>query len=104
MVPQEASEESITRSGFHHELEDTKSDARSLVTFDGPDDVYNPLNWPFSKKLKNTLLYGFTTMGSTWASSMYLTSYKASVAHMLISFRQILYDRAVHEPNVSCLY
>ncbi|PNP39175.1 hypothetical protein TGAMA5MH_08852 [Trichoderma gamsii] len=47
MVPQEASEESITRSGFHHELEDTKSDARSLVTFDGPDDVFGvgPLIW-----------------------------------------------------------
>ncbi|KAL7904457.1 major facilitator superfamily domain-containing protein [Trichoderma velutinum] len=74
MTPQDASKGSITRSDFHHELEDIKSDARSLVNFDGPDDVYNPLNWPFSKKMKNTLLYGFTTMGSTWASSIYSTT------------------------------
>jgi len=55
---------------FHHELEEFKSNPRAIVSFDGPNDPYNPLNWPFSRKIKNTLLYGFTTMGSTWASSM----------------------------------
>jgi MFS family permease len=42
-----------------------------LVTFDGPDDPYNPINWPFKKKVITTVLYGFTTMGSTWASSVF---------------------------------
>ncbi|OCL02202.1 MFS general substrate transporter, partial [Glonium stellatum] len=42
-----------------------------IVDFDGPNDPYNPLNWPFKKKVITTVLYGFTTMGSTWASSVY---------------------------------
>jgi MFS family permease len=41
------------------------------VDFDGPDDPYRPINWPFRKKVVTTLLYGLTTMGSTWASSVY---------------------------------
>jgi multidrug resistance protein len=29
------------------------------------------MNWTFRKKVITTMLYGFTTMGSTWASSIY---------------------------------
>jgi hypothetical protein len=43
-----------------------------LVTFDGPDDPYNPQNWTLRKKMVNTMLCALTTMGTTWASSMYV--------------------------------
>jgi hypothetical protein len=41
------------------------------VDFDGEDDPYRPLNWPFRKKVVTTMLYGLTTMGATWSSSVY---------------------------------
>lgn len=41
------------------------------MDFDGEDDPYRPLSWPFRKKVVTTLLYGLTTMGSTWASSVH---------------------------------
>jgi hypothetical protein len=43
-----------------------------VVTFDGPDDPYNPENWTLQKKMVNTMLCALTTMGTTWASSMYV--------------------------------
>ncbi|CZR56685.1 probable MFS multidrug transporter [Phialocephala subalpina] len=59
------------RGRFTHPLSHVKTTADSIVDFDGPDDPYHPINWPFRKKLVTTLLYGLTTMGSTWASSVY---------------------------------
>lgn len=59
------------RSRFNHPLSHVKTSDDVLVDFDGPDDPYRPINWPFRKKVITTLLYGFTTMGSTWASSVY---------------------------------
>lgn len=56
---------------FTHPLSHVKTSSDSIVDFDGPDDLYRPINWPFRKKLITTLLYGLTTMGSTWASSVY---------------------------------
>jgi MFS family permease len=56
---------------FTHPLSRTKTGADALVDFDGPDDPYNPLNWPFRKKAATTALYGLTTMGATWASAVY---------------------------------
>ena len=48
-----------------------KTSPEQIVEFDGPDDPYRPINWPFRKKVITTALYGFTTMGSTWASAIY---------------------------------
>jgi hypothetical protein len=45
-------------------------DDKNVVDFDGPDDPERPLNWPMRKKLLTTILYSFTTMGGTWASTM----------------------------------
>ncbi|KAI9815117.1 MAG: hypothetical protein M1827_002960 [Pycnora praestabilis] len=59
------------RGRFSHPLTHTKTSTDVVVDFDGPDDVYRPLNWPFRKKVITTVLYGFTTMGATWASSVY---------------------------------
>ncbi|KAL1386458.1 MFS multidrug transporter [Phyllosticta capitalensis] len=56
---------------FSHPLAHTKTAPDVVVDFDGPDDPYMPLNWPTRKKIMTTLLYGLTTMGATWASSVY---------------------------------
>ena len=58
------------RTTFDHPLSHVKTNADVVVDFDGPDDPYRPINWPFRKKVATTALYGFTTMGSTWASSV----------------------------------
>lgn len=60
-----------SRSGFTHPLTHTKTGPENLVHFDGKDDPYNPKNWSTKKKIITTALYGFTTMGSTIASSIY---------------------------------
>lgn len=56
---------------FTHKLERQPTGPDVVVRFDGPNDPYRPLNWPFKKKAITTALYGFTTMGSTFASSVY---------------------------------
>ncbi|KAF4434158.1 MFS multidrug transporter [Fusarium acutatum] len=42
-----------------------------LVTFDGPDDPYNPMNWPFRKKFIITISYGLTTCWIALASAIF---------------------------------
>ena len=59
------------RANFSHPLSHIKTTTDVIVDFEGPDDPYRPLNWPFRKKAITTLLYGLTTMGSTFASSVY---------------------------------
>lgn len=62
---------STNHNRFTHPLSHVKTTTESIVEFDGAEDPYRPMNWPFRKKLVTTLLYGLTTMGSTWASSVY---------------------------------
>lgn len=67
--------ESLTRTAtrvdqWSHPLSAIKSSLDCVVDFDGIDDPYRPMNWPFRKKVVTTLLYGFTTMGSTWATAV----------------------------------
>nr|POE90251.1 efflux pump bik6 [Quercus suber] len=45
--------------------------SRDVVDFTGPDDPYNPINWPFWKKVYTSLLYSLTSVGSVWASTAY---------------------------------
>lgn len=59
------------RSAFSHPLTHVKTKDDVIVNFDGPDDPYRPMNWPFRKKAITTVLYGLTTMGATLASSIY---------------------------------
>ncbi|KAK9240226.1 major facilitator superfamily domain-containing protein [Lipomyces kononenkoae] len=42
-----------------------------LVAFNGDDDPYCPLNWPFRKRAYTTFAYAFCTFGPQVASSMY---------------------------------
>ncbi|KAF5874273.1 putative mfs multidrug protein [Botrytis fragariae] len=67
--------QSLTRLGiqqkFTHPNSHLKTTDADVVDFDGADDPYQPLNWPFRKKLITTFVYGLFTMTSTWASSVY---------------------------------
>lgn len=56
---------------FTHPLSHIKTTVEDLVDFDSDDDPYRPVNWPFKKKAITTVLYGLTTMTSTWASSAF---------------------------------
>lgn len=56
--------QSLTRRGtiratFSHPLAHAKTTEAEIVDFDGPDDPYRPLNWPFRKKVITTALYGY---------------------------------------------
>jgi hypothetical protein len=42
----------------------------NVIDFEGPEDPYNAMNWPFRKKVFVTMLYSFCTMCTTWASTM----------------------------------
>ncbi|TVY55632.1 Efflux pump bik6 [Lachnellula cervina] len=59
------------RNRFTHPLSHVKTSEAEIVDFDGDDDPYRPINWPFRKKVITTLLYGLTTMGATWSTSIY---------------------------------
>src|SRR3954470_19033502 len=47
-----------SRGRFSHPLSHVQTTEAEIVDFDGPDDPYLPLNWPFRKKVVTTLLYG----------------------------------------------
>ncbi|KIW13408.1 hypothetical protein PV08_08596 [Exophiala spinifera] len=47
--------------------------AGGIVSFDGLTDPDNPLNWTRRKKWTMTILCGMTTVGTTWASSIFST-------------------------------
>ncbi|KAF2136840.1 uncharacterized protein K452DRAFT_236804 [Aplosporella prunicola CBS 121167] len=66
---------------FSHPLSHVKTAPDALVEFDGKDDPYNPMNWPFRKKVITTLLYGFTTMGATFSSSVYSPAVEQIAEH-----------------------
>ncbi|ESZ93783.1 hypothetical protein SBOR_5839 [Sclerotinia borealis F-4128] len=46
----------------------------NLVTWDGPDDPENPMNWPAKKKWMVTVMFGFMTFVVTFASSVFSTA------------------------------
>lgn len=59
------------RQPFTHPLTHVKTTPDVIVDFDGPDDPYRPLNWPFKKKAMTTVLYGLFTMTATFSSSIF---------------------------------
>ena len=54
--------------------------AEVIIDFDGKDDPYRAINWPFRKKVVTTILYGFTTCWVTFASAIYSTGVE-QIAH-----------------------
>lgn len=59
------------KESFSHPLVKQPTGAGVIIDFDGKDDPYRPMNWPFRKKVTITLLYGFTTCWITFASAIY---------------------------------
>lgn len=53
-------------------MEPQVKERADLVVFSGPADPEKPVNWPLKKKILTTALYGFTTMGATLATAMYV--------------------------------
>lgn len=62
-----------------HPLSQVKTASDKIVSFDGPADPLRPLNWPVKKKIITTVLYGMTTAGATWLSSVY-TAAESSIS------------------------
>ncbi|KAJ4250973.1 hypothetical protein NW762_011623 [Fusarium torreyae] len=58
-------------SDRENQKNDVEEESSHLVTFDGPDDPYNPINWPFRKKFITTICYGLTTCWITLASAIF---------------------------------
>ncbi|ENH66799.1 hypothetical protein FOC1_g10007455 [Fusarium oxysporum f. sp. cubense race 1] len=56
-----------------------------LVTFDGPDDPHNPMNWPFRKKFITTISYGLTTCWITLASAIFAAAIEPVSAELNVN-------------------
>lgn len=63
----------ITRHNttFSHPLTTEKTGPDVLVDFEGPDDLYRPMNWPFRKKAAHTAIYGGLAASTSFATSVY---------------------------------
>lgn len=76
----------------------------TLVDFDGLNDPLKPLNWPMKKKIVVTGLYSLCTMGTTWASTMLVSSYPRhtfiQLTHLGSSYNSGLIQ-VEHQFNVS---
>lgn len=57
----------------------------NLVTWNGPDDPGNPMNWPLSKKLAATITYSFLTFVITFASSVFSTATEVTAVEFGVS-------------------
>ena len=51
-----------------------KEEDPNIVTWDGPNDPENPMNWPTAKKVKVTLATSCMTLVITFASSVFSTA------------------------------
>lgn len=69
--PLDAQENDKTTIVFWHPLVNDASSPDTIVGFDGPEDLYNPLNWSVSRKIFTTFLYGLTTCWITFSSAVY---------------------------------
>ncbi|MCJ1392627.1 Citrinin biosynthesis cluster MFS transporter mrr1 [Xylographa bjoerkii] len=56
-----------------------------LVTWDGPDDPGNPMNWPLRKKILVTLAFSMTTFVITFSSSVFSTATQVTAIEFGVS-------------------
>lgn len=64
-------------NGFHNFSDKQSLDTFSkpqIVTFDGPDDPANPLNWSYARRAIYTMLLGLLTAGATFGSAIFSQS------------------------------
>jgi hypothetical protein len=64
---------------YTHPMSTTQTGGDKIVYFNGPNDPARPINWPMRKKIITTVMYGMTTAGATWLSSVY-TAAEASIS------------------------
>lgn len=57
----------------------------NIVSWDGPDDKQNPLNWSYTYRASITGLLGLTTMGASFASSSFSPSFMAVAEEFHVS-------------------
>lgn len=65
-----------TRGRFSHPLSHVKTTDAEIVDFDGPDDPYRPMNWPFRKKVVTTMLYGYVYFPPTVHQALHCFSWE----------------------------
>lgn len=56
---------------FTHRLAHQQTTEDVIVEFEGPDDPYRSMNWPFRQKFITTMLYGMTAMSVSFHSSAF---------------------------------
>ena len=57
----------------------------NLVTWDGPDDPGNPMNWPLRKKILVTFTFSMTTFVITFSSSVFSTATQVTAIEFGVS-------------------
>ncbi|MCJ1291774.1 Citrinin biosynthesis cluster MFS transporter mrr1 [Xylographa carneopallida] len=57
----------------------------NLVTWDGPDDPGNPMNWPLRKKMLVTFTFSMTTFVITFSSSVFSTATQVTAVEFGVS-------------------
>lgn len=60
-----------TSISSEEKIEGSPSDDPNIVSWDGPDDPHNPMNWPFSKKWATVSLVSAITFLTPLASSIF---------------------------------
>jgi len=56
-----------------------------VVEYDGPDDPLHPQNWPFKKKIRISIMLAYTSLCSTFTSSLFSASTTAFAQYWGIS-------------------
>lgn len=64
-------------NAFTHPWSQQKTSVDAIVDFDGPKDPYRPLNWTPRKKVVTVVMYGLTTMASSWGTSIFSSTIDA---------------------------
>ena len=57
----------------------------NLVTWDGPEDPGNPMNWPLRKKILVTFTFSMTTFVITFSSSVFSTATQVTAVEFGVS-------------------
>ncbi|MCJ1402433.1 Citrinin biosynthesis cluster MFS transporter mrr1 [Xylographa trunciseda] len=57
----------------------------NLITWDGPDDPGNPMNWPLRKKILVTFTFSMTTFVITFSSSVFSTATQVTATEFGVS-------------------
>ncbi|WPH05002.1 MFS general substrate transporter [Acrodontium crateriforme] len=74
----------------------------NIVTWDGPNDLDNPVNWSRSRKWASTLALGFTTFCVTFASSVFSSGTEAAAKEFGVSTEIMIFATALFVLGFAC--